>query len=119
MTLTPEMVEIERAAFEAEMRTADNYDAKYMKRDSAHPDYYANRIMQAVWEGWCMKTRAQSQLAVTVADDAVLIRREVYDFLMGHGDLRGLWFGDRGDHKGAFWWREDLRALIDRAGGGA
>ncbi|WP_291781227.1 hypothetical protein [Luteibacter sp.] len=103
--MTTEMVEIERGAFEAALRTADNYDAKYMKRDSAHPDYYANRIIQASWEGWCAKTRAKSQRAVAVAELETL-RTEIRA-QAGLKDNYQDW--DETERM--------LNALIDRAGG--
>lgn len=113
MTITPEMVEIERAAFEAHI---GNPHMLHRDTDPRGSHEYTHPYTNGGWISWL--ARAQSQRAVPVADDAVLIRREVYDFLMGHRDLRGQWFGDRGDHKGAFWWREELRALIDGVGGG-
>ena len=42
--------------------------------------------------------------------DELLIRRDVFNFLLGEGALGGYYFGEtRPDIKGAFWWRTALR----------
>lgn len=44
-------------------------------------------------------------------EEGVLIPRNVYNFLMGNGDIDGYWFGDRReDERGAFWWRKRMPA---------
>jgi hypothetical protein len=41
-------------------------------------------------------------------------RDPVFAFLLGEGELEGLWFGDEHpDHYGAFWWRAHLRKAIE------
>lgn len=43
--------------------------------------------------------------------DKVEIPREVYDFLMGEGQLEGVWFGELNKGlPGHFWWRGVLRS---------
>ena len=41
----------------------------------------------------------------------------VIKFLMGEGELAGVWFGDKPDsERGNFWWRKHLRAALEKAG---
>ena len=105
MTLTPEMVEIERAAFEADWCTRRPLWRSWaFDRSLDWPNEYASSTVQDCWETWL--TRAQSQRAVAVAElDA--LRTEV----RGQAALK--------DHYQD--WDETermLSALIDRAGGG-
>jgi len=44
------------------------------------------------------------------AREMVLIRKDVYDFLMGVGDLDGKCLGQRSEGDSAFWWRTHLRS---------
>ena len=46
-----------------------------------------------------------------VEPGSVILRREVFDFLMGVGDLEGVSFGELHEGlPGRFWWRSVLRA---------
>ncbi len=104
MTLTPEMVERERSAFElfAAEFTID------LTRFARHPDKYKFQQAADAWSAW-LKTaeaRAQSQRAVGVAELEAL-RTEVRA-QAGLKDNYQDW-----DETGRM-----LSALIDRAGGG-
>jgi hypothetical protein len=47
----------------------------------------------------------------TLADGPVLLSRELFDFLMGKGEIDGTSFGDLNNGlPGRFWWRALLRA---------
>ena len=111
MTLTPEMVEIERAAFEADwIRRWPLWDKRAFVRSKRWLDSYDICAIQDCWETWL--ARAQSQRAVSVADLEALaasfdercsraLRRHptvLYAASFGHA-------------------AEELRAIIDRAGG--
>jgi len=38
----------------------------------------------------------------------------IIEFLLGSGELDGVWFGDHPHGKGAFWWRTALREYAER-----
>lgn len=107
MTLTPEMVEIERTAFEADWCTRRPLWRSWaFDRSLDWPNEYASSTVQDCWETWL--ARAQSQRAVAVAGLEVLAAR--WSDTDEH-------FGD--DHgKAMTECANELRALIDRAGGG-
>jgi len=44
--------------------------------------------------------------------ETVAVPRGIIGFLLGEQPLKGVWFGDmHPDERGAFWWREYLRAM--------
>lgn len=53
--------------------------------------------------------------ALQSIEGKVLISRELYEFLMGSGELEGKWVGDL--HSPHHWWRKHLRQALEDMNG--
>lgn len=54
---------------------------------------------------------AELRKRVCVPEGCVPVPSAVVEFLKGAGQLEGLWFGESGIDRGAFWWRKYLFAI--------
>jgi len=93
---------VDAAADEIDRLRAENWRLKVIAdTDKASADH---------WRAECEKMR-QGGEAVAVAWSKE--QTDLLNFLLGASDIDGVWFGDRHpSHKGAFWWRENLRRLF-------
>jgi hypothetical protein len=68
-------------------------------------------IAETVWNTRAASNVQKTQIA-TPGADALVGAHPVFAYLLGEGELEGVWFGDPLTGKPAYWWREHLRAAL-------